>query len=140
MSEARTALFVRIPVTRARQLDSRAHALGRTKQDLVNDLLESALMPSDVSPDVGGPRETSDDVLTLTELAGLLKLDHDAVLTRVHAGELPGRRFGTKWRFSRRAVLDWLDGHDAPERKPPGFAGSSSSHTGGNSAVGAQER
>ncbi|MDA8277285.1 MAG: helix-turn-helix domain-containing protein [Actinomycetota bacterium] len=64
-------------------------------------------------------------MLTLTELAGLLKLDHDAVLTRVHSGELPGRRFGKEWRFSRRAVFAWLDGHDAPERRPPGFAGSS---------------
>jgi hypothetical protein len=24
------------------------------------------------------------------------------------AGELPGRRIGEEWRFSRRAVLDWL--------------------------------
>ncbi|MDA8400402.1 MAG: helix-turn-helix domain-containing protein [Actinomycetota bacterium] len=133
MSETRTALFVRIPTSRARQLDSRAHALGRTKQDLVNDLLESALMPGDVSPVEGAPRDAPDEVLTLSELAGLLKLDDDTVLVRVHSGELPGRRFGTEWRFSRRAVLDWLDGHDGPERKPPGYTGSSS-HIGGRTA------
>jgi excisionase family DNA binding protein len=34
------------------------------------------------------------------------------------AGELPGRRIGQKWRFSRRAVLDWLA---APERARAGF-------------------
>ncbi len=128
MPETRTALFVRIPASRARQLDSRAHSLGRTKQDLVNDLLESALAAGEVSGVEDGPRDAPDEVLTLTELAELLKLDDDAVLVRVHSGELPGRRFGGEWRFSRRAVLDWLDGHDAPERRPPGFAGSSSSH------------
>ncbi|MEX6428419.1 helix-turn-helix domain-containing protein [Ferrimicrobium sp.] len=135
MPENRTALFVRIPVSRARQLDSRAHALGRTKQDLVNDLLESALVPGEVSAAEDGPRDTPDEVLTLAELAELLKLDDDAVLVRVHSGELPGRRFGSEWRFSRRAVLDWLDGHDAPERRPPGFAGSPS-HIVGHSAEG----
>ncbi|WP_276940738.1 helix-turn-helix domain-containing protein [Ferrimicrobium acidiphilum] len=136
MPENRTALFVRIPVSRARQLDSRAHALGRTKQDLVNDLLESALAAGEVSAVEDGPKDIPDEVLTLVELAELLKLDDNAVLVRVHSGELPGRRFGSEWRFSRRAVLDWLDGHDAPERRPPGFAGSSS-HIVGHSTEGA---
>ncbi|WP_276938549.1 helix-turn-helix domain-containing protein [Ferrimicrobium acidiphilum] len=135
MPENRTALFVRIPVSRARQLDSRAHALGRTKQDLVNDLLESALAAGEVSAVEDGPKNIPDEVLTLVELAELLKLDDNAVLVRVHSGELPGRRFGSEWRFSRRAVLDWLDGHDAPERRPPGFAGSSS-HIVGHSTEG----
>ncbi|WP_298209264.1 hypothetical protein [Ferrimicrobium sp.] len=94
MAETRTAFFVRIPASRARQLDSRAHALGRTKQDLVNDLLESALTPDAPSPVPSGPKGEADEVLTRTELASLLKLDDDAVLVRVHSGELPGRRFG----------------------------------------------
>ncbi len=91
MPENRTALFVRIPVSRARQLDSRAHALGRTKQDLVNDLLESALAAGEVSAVEDGPKDIPDEVLTLVELAELLKLDDNAVLVRVHSGELPGR-------------------------------------------------
>ena len=139
MAETRTALFVRIPASRARQLDSRAHALGRTKQDLVNDLLESALAPGDPSPVEGRPKDNPDEVLTLHQLAGLLKLDDDAVLLRVHSGELPGRRFGAEWRFSRHAVLDWLHGHDSPERKPPGFT-SSSSPFGGQTAENALEQ
>ena len=138
MPETRTALFVRIPESRARQLDSRAHALGRTKQDLVNDLLESALTNSAPSPIASGPKGEADEVLTLTELASLLKLDDDAVLVRVHSGELPGRRFGTEWRFARSAVLDWLHGYETPERNPPGFAGSSSS-IGGSAGEGGQE-
>jgi excisionase family DNA binding protein len=72
-----------------------------------------------------------DDVLTLDELAQLLKLDPDTVMVRVDAGELPGRRFGDQWRFSRRALLAWLDGSDTPQRTPPGFGPESRAHAQG---------
>jgi excisionase family DNA binding protein len=49
-----------------------------------------------------------DDVLTLEEVAALLKLPIDVVQTRVEAGDLPGRRFGKDWRFAKTAVLAWL--------------------------------
>ena len=61
-----------------------------------------------------------DEVVTLGELAEMLKLDELAVMERVDAGDIPGRRFGDQWRFSRLAVLRWLDGRDA-ERPGPGF-------------------
>lgn len=128
MPEPRAALFVRIPAAQARQLDSRARALGRTKQDVVADLLATSFT-SDVTPPVDhGPPDAPDDVVTLDELAGLLKLDPAAVVVRVDAGELPGRRFGNQWRFSRRAVLAWLDGSDTPERTPAGFGPSPRAH------------
>jgi len=118
--EPRSALFVRIPAAQARQLDSRARALGRTKQDVVADLLATTFT-SGVVPQVDpSPLSAPDDVLTLDELAEMLKLDPGAVMVRVEAGELPGRRFGDQWRFSRRAVLAWLDGSDIPERTRPG--------------------
>ena len=120
MSEERAALFVRIPASQARQLDSTARALGRTKQDLVTDLLATSLAHEPVPVDAP-PDSTPDDVLTLDELAELLKLDPDTVMVRVDAGEVPGRRFGDHWRFSRHAVLAWLDGLDKPARTPPGF-------------------
>lgn len=60
-------------------------------------------------------------MLTLIELTELLKLDEPAVMTRVMSGELPGRRFGEQWRFSRLAVLRWLDGTDAAGRSSTGF-------------------
>lgn len=136
MPEPRAALFVRIPAAQARQLDSRAHALGRTKQDLVSDLLATSLMPGDTPQVDPPPLSAPDDVLILDELAELLKLDLDTVMVRVDAGELPGRRFGDHWRFSRRAVLCWLDGSDSPQRTPPGFGPSSRGHAEG----GAHER
>lgn len=130
--EARAALFVRIPATQTRQLDSRARALGRTKQDLVADLLATSL-PARATPQVDqSPPSDPDDVLTLDELAAVLKLDPSAVMVRVDAGELPGRRFGDEWRFSRRAVLSWLDGSDSPQRTPPGFGPASRAYSEGD--------
>ena len=151
MAEERAALFVRIPASQARRLDVRARALGRTKQDLVSELLASSLAPDRVrtrEADVHGDGETGggggtgageggggaggegpsrapssgpSEVLTLEELADWLQLDPEAVLVRVAAGELPGRRFGDEWRFARQAVLAWLEGTDPPERAPAGF-------------------
>jgi excisionase family DNA binding protein len=119
--EPRAALFVRIPAAQARQLDSRARVLGRTKQDVVADLLAtsfaSGVTPGADRPPPGAPAE----VLTLDELAELLRLDPATIMVRVDAGELPGRRFGDQWRFSRRAVLSWLDGSDSPGRTRAGF-------------------
>jgi excisionase family DNA binding protein len=48
-------------------------------------------------------------VLTAGEAAAWLKLDEDAVIAAAGAGELPGRRIGGAWRFSRRAILAWLE-------------------------------
>jgi excisionase family DNA binding protein len=50
------------------------------------------------------------EVLTLEKLAELLSLDVEAARGLAEAGELPGRKLGDEWRFSRRAILDWLSG------------------------------
>jgi excisionase family DNA binding protein len=55
-------------------------------------------------------------VLTLDEVAGLLKVPADAVRSRAEADELPGRRFGKEWRFARMAVLAWLTDGEAQKK------------------------
>ena len=55
----------------------------------------------------------NEDVLTLEEVAALLRLPADAVHASAIAGELPGRAFGEVWRFSRAAVIAWLAGTEA---------------------------
>ncbi len=62
----------------------------------------------------GGPGPTPvvvpspTEVLTLQDCAALLQVDSGALRRLAEAGELPGRRIGGHWRFSRWAVLDWL--------------------------------
>lgn len=48
-------------------------------------------------------------VLTVDELARLLRVERKTVYTLIAQGELPGvRRVGRSIRIFRRAVLDWL--------------------------------
>jgi excisionase family DNA binding protein len=50
------------------------------------------------------------EVLTLEQLAELIALDVETTLALAEKGELPGRKLGEEWRFSRRRILDWLSG------------------------------
>jgi excisionase family DNA binding protein len=120
MATERTPLFVRLPRNQAAALDRMADATGRRKQSLVSELLGDRLAaprPFSVgrveltrSPQVG------DDVLTLDEVAKLLKVPVEAVRARAEEGELPGRRFGKEWRFARLAVLAWLTNGESQKR------------------------
>jgi excisionase family DNA binding protein len=50
------------------------------------------------------------EVLTLEQLAELLSLDVETAQALAEAGEFPGRKLGDEWRFSRKAIIDWLRG------------------------------
>lgn len=50
------------------------------------------------------------DVLTLEQLAQFLQTSEDVARALAETGELPGRLVGDEWRFSRQAVLAWLEG------------------------------
>jgi excisionase family DNA binding protein len=49
------------------------------------------------------------EVLTVEDAAELLQVVPDDVQALAAAGELPGRKIGETWRFSRAAVLRWLE-------------------------------
>jgi excisionase family DNA binding protein len=87
---------------------------GRTKQAVVTDLVEAAV-GSTSKP------KSDDDVLDLDGVAELLRVRPEQVVGRVGDGDLPGRRFGDQWRFSREAVMRWLDGADKSGARKPGF-------------------
>jgi excisionase family DNA binding protein len=64
-------------------------------------------------PSIGfgfGRHDATPEVLTGEQLAGLLQVDVKTVRSLAARGQLPGRKIGREWRFSRRAVLDWLAG------------------------------
>jgi excisionase family DNA binding protein len=123
MSSALTPLFIRLPRAQAALLDGLAAQSGRSKQHLVSELVAQGLSPG-AQVSLGRIELSSraspapeDAVLTLDEAAALLKLPRDVVRHRADEGDLPGRRFGDEWRFSRVAVLDWLEQGDAPRAK-----------------------
>jgi excisionase family DNA binding protein len=123
MAPNRTALFVRLPKDQAAALDRLADTTGRHKQHLISELLTDRLTTGGSPVSVGrvevtnAPAALADDVLTLDEAAALLKLPADTVRSRAEEGDLPGRRFGSEWRFARMAVLGWLADGDPPKRR-----------------------
>lgn len=122
MSNEKTPLFVRLPKQQVAALDRLADRTGRPKQHLLSELLADRLASGTLSVgrvEVVNPLDvTDDDVLTLEEAATLFKLSPEAIQTAVESGDMPGRRFGKDWRFSRLALLTWLGrGERAGARK-----------------------
>lgn len=122
----RAGLFVRIPTTQAAQLDRAATKAGMRKQDFVSSLIAAQLtssrpprlIPGNPGGAAGATHGVDDSVLTLDEAASLLRVSVDDLTERARAGDLPGRRLGGEWRFSRQALFDWLHGSDNPGRAP----------------------
>jgi excisionase family DNA binding protein len=127
-----TALFVRIPSAEAEKLHRAADFLRTPKRELITKLV-AHFDPSDPvwTKEVGGPEAPSaeaewtvgrhsfrpaetPEVLTAAQLAELLQVDEAIVVELAERRELPGRKIGAHWRFSRTAVLAWL-GEEAGE-------------------------
>jgi excisionase family DNA binding protein len=133
------ALYVRLPATAVDKLDRAAEALGVHKKDLVPGLvsryvdpdsrrglneLGSLSQPRRGIVDLGepgatlgsysyrsyDPPEVVHEVMNAEQVGQLLQLDEATVLQLAEAGELPGRKLGAVWRFSRGAILAWLSG------------------------------
>ena len=134
----RSALFVRLSPEQAGRLERAAAAVPAHKKDLIGGLVEryvhpetadgvaalreltagSATRPRRVTIDLGAntPAVGHHDfrpapvpeVLDATQAAELLNVEESAILELAERGELPGRRIGDAWRFSRAAILHWL--------------------------------
>jgi|SRR5689334_9708642 len=118
--EPTSPLFVRLPTASAETLSRAAFERKTPKRELVADLVDRYLGAEDVAlgraSKVGEP-----DVLTIEQLAELLQVDEKTVRSLATKGELPGRKVGRQWRFSRQAVLDWLATPGQSRRRAAGF-------------------
>ena len=120
-----TALYVRIPSAEAEKLHRAADVLGRPKRELITRLV-AQFDPADPvwTHEVAGPQVAAQadwavgqhsfrpaaemEILTPAQLAGLLQVDEEVVVELAEKRELPGRKVGEEWRFSREAILAWL--------------------------------
>jgi excisionase family DNA binding protein len=122
----RRPLYVRLPNDAAEKLDRAAFELRMAKQDLVANLVENHLNhvagtrrvvveSLDDSLTVGHHSFTPIDeleVMTLDEAADLLRIDAEDLAKLAESGEIPGRKLGDEWRFTRTRLLDWLGNPD----------------------------
>jgi excisionase family DNA binding protein len=60
---------------------------------------------------------SSDQVLTLDELALYLKIPKSTLYKLVQEGRIPGQKLGKQWRFARRAVDQWLEQQSSQGRE-----------------------
>lgn len=51
----------------------------------------------------------NDEILTLTEVADLLKVAEKTVYTMVKRRDLPAFKVGGQWRFQRTDLLSWIE-------------------------------
>ena len=117
-----TAIFVRIPSTEADKLHRAASALGAPKRELITRLVAQHVDPENPATlsRLGGaewelgvgrawtrPVEEL-EILTPEQLAGLLQVEAETVIGMAERKEIPARKVGEEWRFSREAVLAWL--------------------------------
>jgi excisionase family DNA binding protein len=136
MAASTSPLFVRLPSGEAEKLDRAAFELKTSKGKLVAGLVARYIDPTDEGsmeslralqtddrPVVGRayvrPRDDG-DVLTAAEAAQLLRVGEGTVRELAARGDLPGRKLGRQWRFSRLALLEWL-GAGGAERSRAGF-------------------
>jgi excisionase family DNA binding protein len=124
MPQDRVPLFVRLPRDQVAALDRLVDATGQRKQRLVSDLLADRLQTGRI--EISETPDTSAEVLTLDEVARLLRLPTDAVRALAEDRELPCRCVGGEWRFARSAVLLWLSG--VPAKPGDTEAGEASGH------------
>ena len=137
MPNPTTALYVRLPHAEFDKLDRAAGALATNKKAIVTTLVERyvdpdsqhglddlrttlAAAPRRVTIDLGSDATTvghhaftptpPPEVLTAAQAAELLQIPEAELLALAEAGEIPGRRLGEHWRFSRPALVDWLAG------------------------------
>lgn len=75
----------------------------------------------------------NDDILTIPEVAELLRIAEKTVYTLAQRGEIPAFKVGGQWRFSRGAIQAWIDKRTRAGQ--PG-AESTSSSVSGDSASG----
>jgi excisionase family DNA binding protein len=137
MPDPTAALYVRLPHTEFEKLDRAAEALATNKKTIVTGLVSTYVDPDSADalerlrsslqrerrrvtinlPDEGlavghhaftpAPQP---DVLTPKQAAELLQVDEQELVALAEAGEVPGRRIGEQWRFSRPALIAWLAG------------------------------
>jgi excisionase family DNA binding protein len=50
------------------------------------------------------------DVLNAEEAAEFLGFNPYTIREKARLGEIPGRKIGREWRFSRRQLLEWVEG------------------------------
>jgi excisionase family DNA binding protein len=109
MSGDQVPVYVRLAADSAERLERAVSTSGRSKRSLIDDAVRTHLTDDGLVVGQVSLREEAPLILTLDEAAELLRLDRSVLLAAAESGQIPGRQIGNQWRFSRAALLDWLN-------------------------------
>lgn len=59
-----------------------------------------------------------DEILTIRQVADLLKINEKTAYKLAAQDKLPGFRVGGSWRFKRSTIEAWIDAQSAPKIRP----------------------
>ncbi|HTL34209.1 MAG TPA: helix-turn-helix domain-containing protein [Kofleriaceae bacterium] len=132
-SPPETPLYVRLPNAASDKLERAAAALGVKKKDLVANLVTTyvdpdskqglsalgrlatrkALDTNQTGPMLGSYSFQSysqdfPDVMNSRQAGHFLQIEEKLLIELAEKGELPGKKLGPVWRFSREALVAWL--------------------------------
>ncbi len=62
---------------------------------------------------------SQDEVLTLKEVAALLKIAEKTAHMMVQGGDLPGFKVGGQWRFKRKDIDAWMEEQKRADHQGP---------------------
>lgn len=54
---------------------------------------------------------STDEIMTIEEVAEYLKLKPQTIYTWAQTGKIPAAKLGKEWRFSKRILEEWFLGH-----------------------------
>jgi excisionase family DNA binding protein len=128
-----TPLYVRLPNDASDKLDRAATALGVRKKDLVANLVTTYVDPDSkqgltalgtlatrkvLDTNQTGPMlgtysfqsyaQDFPDVMNAKQAGQFLQIEEKLVVELAEKGQLPGKKLGPVWRFSREALVAWL--------------------------------
>lgn len=132
-----TPLYVKLPQAAVDKLDRAAAALGVHKKDLVAGLVSKYVDPDSQkgltalgSLSTRRPLDTADgglmmgtysfqpydppEIMNAEQAGQFLQIEENNVIELAEAGQLPGKKLGPVWRFSREALVQWLS---TPEKE-----------------------
>ena len=60
---------------------------------------------------------SQDEILTLKEVAALLKIAERTAYMMIQRGDLPGFKVGGQWRFKRKDIDAWMEAQKRAEHQ-----------------------
>lgn len=58
-----------------------------------------------------------DEVMSFKEAAAFLKLNKNTLVKLAREGKIPAQKAGKQWRFSKSALMKWLEGSQLKTEK-----------------------